>query len=1170
MGSESKVLNEPAFTGREQELQQLTLRLDSTIKGKGKTVFVSGEAGVGKSRLIDEFVMIAKNQGAVTLKGRCLSNAAVPYFPFFEAFSTYFSELNQDAGNNNSLSPPAADTELTGTGVISWLLGPVQPGQQSQSLSPQVWKDHTFAAVINTLSLISKERAVVLFIEDVHWADSASLSLLHYLARLVGSKKIAVLATFRSDELVSDLEGHTSPLTEVLRLMRREDLFTEIQLTSLRKENVSKMAENVMGGRVHSELVEKLAKESSGNPLFIVESLRMLSERGSIIKDNNEWRLTVDTISIPSKIKDIILSRISRLKHSQRKILDAASIIGEKFNIELISSVLGQDHLEVLDALNVIAQSTSLICVEEDSFRFDHAKSREVIYGEIPLPLRKGYHLRVANKLESAKQQGRLPYSDIAYHYDRAGDKEKAAKNSLFAGQDALSRWSNQQAIDHFGYVVQNISDIPSNEEIRRVALEGLGDAFYAHNMFEDAFKIFIGIAEHDPDRLNVRAYRKAMDALFRKGDSDRLMELVKKVEPYVVTDRIENARILWSKARAEAYLADWGASLKDHEEALHVFEEEYSIPDVAQLLCGTGSTYSESGFHDKALNPILRSIAIFRELKDEEGELNASQIAATAFAFAGLFEESREIWHDVLEISKKLGHYTNMAFAHFSLGAGSEQRENFDDAIFHSLKAIEYSEKTDNKFYQSAAYGSLARQYAHLGDFQHVEEYLAKLKSARANAALVSGQWFVFFISFAEAVIFAAKGKWKEADKYFEKTFDSLKAMRNPLVWEARVRTQYIWSLKMQGRTEEEEVQLQKIRLLRKSVDNSYGNANLQASLTGQRSVKVNEEFDIRLDLVNVSRKPSFLVSVKRMLLDDFEVLSLPPWCAIKCGVIEANNKEIGAFQVETIKLSIRSSTAGIFTPTPQVVYTDNLGKTRTFNVRPITITVNPPPTKERVLGKISSGTPDLDQLLLGGIPENYAVVLVAPSSDERSLLIKRFLDAGVANRETTFYLTTQTPNAQAMAKEISPDLYLFLCSPRTDASYQDIPNVFRVKGVESLTEIDISLAKAFRSLDPNPAIPRRICIELVSDVLLQHGALVTRKWLNGLIPELRARGFTILAIVDPSMHKLEEIQAIIGLFEGEIRVTEKETVKGTEKILKIRKLYNQKYLENELILTK
>jgi KaiC/GvpD/RAD55 family RecA-like ATPase len=128
----------------------------------------------------------------------------------------------------------------------------------------------------------------------------------------------------------------------------------------------------------------------------------------------------------------------------------------------------------------------------------------------------------------------------------------------------------------------------------------------------------------------------------------------------------------------------------------------------------------------------------------------------------------------------------------------------------------------------------------------------------------------------------------------------------------------------------------------------------------------------------------------------------------------------------------------------------------------------------------------------------------------------------------------------------------------------------VFTLKGVENLTDISIALTSAIRKLDPSLKGARRICIGLVSDVLLQHHAVETRRWLTALMTKLKAEDFTTLAVIDPQVHPSEELHAILGLFEGEINIYEKETEKGLEKFLKIKKMSNQEYLQSELPLKK
>lgn len=219
---------------------------------------------------------------------------------------------------------------------------------------------------------------------------------------------------------------------------------------------------------------------------------------------------------------------------------------------------------------------------------------------------------------------------------------------------------------------------------------------------------------------------------------------------------------------------------------------------------------------------------------------------------------------------------------------------------------------------------------------------------------------------------------------------------------------------------------------------------------------------------------------------------------------------------------------------------------------------------------GRISTGYKDLDNMLFGGIPENYAVILTSPSCDEKDLLVRRFLETGAKKGQITFYLTTEASGVRALTEEFQSNFYLFVCNPQADTIIRSSPNVSKLKGVENLTDISIALSSAFRRVDTSITGPKRACVEIISDVLLQHRAVQTRRWLTGLIPQLKAKGFTTLAVMNPQMHSPQEVHAILGLFEGEINIYEKESEKGLEKFLKIRKMYNQRYLESKMPLRK
>jgi KaiC/GvpD/RAD55 family RecA-like ATPase len=345
------------------------------------------------------------------------------------------------------------------------------------------------------------------------------------------------------------------------------------------------------------------------------------------------------------------------------------------------------------------------------------------------------------------------------------------------------------------------------------------------------------------------------------------------------------------------------------------------------------------------------------------------------------------------------------------------------------------------------------------------------------------------------------------------------------------------------------------------------FEHADVQAKLvTRKNEVRVGEDVNLEIKIVNVGKEPVFLSRVEKILPTGFQLVGKPESSSFEDMHLDLKGRRLDPLKTDEIKLSLRSFMKGTSEIKPRLICVDETGHQMLSEAEPTTINVS-----EAVLpGRVTTGYEDLDCLLLGGIPENYAVVVTSPSSDERELLIRRYLEAGTKNGQITFYIATEPGAGKALAEKFQSNFFLFVCNPRADVMIQSLPNVFKLKGAESLTDIDIALTKSFRMLDPARSGPRRACIEIVSDVLLQHHAIITRKWLSGLLPDLRSKGFTTLAVVNPHMHPQEEVQAILGLFEGEIRISEKETEKGIDKVLRIRKLYNQRYLDNELTITR
>lgn len=329
-----------------------------------------------------------------------------------------------------------------------------------------------------------------------------------------------------------------------------------------------------------------------------------------------------------------------------------------------------------------------------------------------------------------------------------------------------------------------------------------------------------------------------------------------------------------------------------------------------------------------------------------------------------------------------------------------------------------------------------------------------------------------------------------------------------------------------------------------------------------GEEEAKIGEEIRLEFEIVNDGRTPVFLSKIEEVIPTNFEILDYPDYCTLTGSSLDLNRRRLNPTETEEVQLVLQPFDRGRFSIMPKITFRN--GREWQIFCDPCCITLDI--LENTFPNRVKTGFKELDTLLLGGIPNDFAVILTSPSCDEKHSLITRFLETGLKKGEVTFYFTIETTGVKTFAEDYQESFYIFLFNPQADAMIKSLHNVYKLKGVENLTDINIALTDVFRKLDASQRVKRRACINVISDILLQHKATQSRRWLTGLLPELRARGFTTLGVINPYMHPPEEVQAVLDLFEGEINIYEKED----DKYLKIRKLYNQAYIEAERSLKK
>ncbi len=409
------------IVGREREQATLRQALDAMLAGQGSLVLVSGEAGIGKTTLVEWLAGEAEHDGCLVLRGGCYDlTTTPPYGPWVEALEGYAGDQQ-----SRTSSPPFA-LDVTSR----------PDGQLSQSI--------VFTQVVDLLTAISSPQPLILVLEDFHWADEESVRLLRYVARHMATDRLFLVATYRSDEV-----NQEHPLYLVRPLLIREAHGTRVELRRLDTPAIDHLIGDRyrLAVRDQERLITYLQHVGNGNPLYIDELLRALEDADVLRRKADGWSLApLDTIYLPPLLRQMIDQRLSHLDPVTFDALAKAAIVGQDVPIELWRVLLGVTS----DTLASVVEAAQRAHVLEElpnrtGLRFTHALIREAIYERIPLPRRRIWHRHTAEALISAPN----PIPDtVASHFQQAGDS-RAVEWHVRAGLRARrTAWIS--AADHF------------------------------------------------------------------------------------------------------------------------------------------------------------------------------------------------------------------------------------------------------------------------------------------------------------------------------------------------------------------------------------------------------------------------------------------------------------------------------------------------------------------------------------------------------------------------------------------------------------------------------------------------------------------------------------------------------------------------------------------------
>ena len=649
-----------AFVGRVTERGLLEHSRKQARSGSRQVVTLSGEPGIGKTRLASYAALGANADGFAVCWGACSEDLAVPYEPWIDVCSQLV-EHAPDEVLAEYVERFDGDIRRLASNLVRRLPGAPAP----QSSDPETERFLLFKAVAELLRAVAASVPLCVVLDDLHWADGQSVALLKHVARNLEHGALQLLVTYRDSDLTKE-----HALTAALADLRRLEGAERIALTGLRADEVAEFLSAGAGHELDADglaLAGELATETGGNPFFVGEILRSLIESGALTFDEVAARWKVDLAavrSMPESVREVIERRIDRLGEDGREALTVAAVIGRSFDVRLLTELVEIPEGRLLDQLET-AVSASLLRESTDQverFTFEHALINHTLYQGLGGTRRARLHHRVALALEAlygTDSDDQL--ADLALHWRLATvamDTTKAADYSVRAGRRALDGLAPSEAARLFADALDLLG--PGDTAERCEALIGLGeaqrltgDATYRDTLLE-ASRIASALCDGRRAARAALANNRGQTSVYGRVDRDRVAAIERAIELDDDLDR--RARLLSRQASELLYDRDHHHRSALAEQAVALAREVGNPHTTAHVL--------DDYFHlcfapyglERRLAHLDERAAAVRAADDPALEFWTANVELNTFAPAGELERAESARQRMAAVAERLG----------------------------------------------------------------------------------------------------------------------------------------------------------------------------------------------------------------------------------------------------------------------------------------------------------------------------------------------------------------------------------------------------------------------------------------------------------------------------------------------------------------------------------
>ncbi len=751
--------------GREKELKTIKSALEGSVKREGSLFLIEGELGIGKSTFLKELKLYSQLEGILFVEVRCFENETSPYQPIKEALGKLSPHFVGD--QEKSFCPSLLKEYKEELGLVI----PEMVFPKGSNINQKLISFY-FKRIAELLIKGSKIIPFALCFDDLHWAEEGSLEILEHLIDRIDEGRLFLCGSFHKEALRKNVY-----LKKLINKFSGDGKFRCLKLRPLSiKETKLLIKSSLYQKEPPEELVDYLYRSASGNPFFSLEVLKLLLKNKVIFFHKNQLRIDqkgLESVQIPENVEKVWLSNLARLDEKMLKFLNSASLTRKRFDLETIQFLTGFPEVEVAEILSILLKEdfirqTQKKVGENLWYEFPSQTLKEILYLKIPVFERKKLHQKIGDYLEKKN----VKKEDLAYHFTRSQNYQKAYFYSLLCAQDFSDQFAYKQTLYHLKNALDTSSKFTPKKERAEKKIEALmvrADFWKKigelNSALED-YQSILNLAQNYGDKkIEAKTYREMGEIYRLKHDYERgLYSLEKALAVYQkMEDKNGVARTLNNMANIYWGNAEHEKALQTHHKALEIHNSLGNKDAMALSLNNIGAIYFTLHQYQKALDYFNQALMLQKELSDQMEIARGLNNIGAVLVLLGKYDKAIDTFNRAFELNEKMGNKKETCFNLENLADAVLRKGDYKKSLKYCQKGLKLSKEIDFAQRSGHILKFMGIDYCELGEYSKA---IRNLKAANDIASQIDDKGLKAEILLNQAKLFFLLNKIEKAEK--------------------------------------------------------------------------------------------------------------------------------------------------------------------------------------------------------------------------------------------------------------------------------------------------------------------------------------------------------------------------------------------------------------------